>query len=45
MTENPGVPITRQEALAISQRTIETAEKERLDLVEADARRGIQYND
>jgi len=40
-----GCPITHQEAMRIAQETLETAERERIDVARAEAERGIQYED
>ena len=36
--------ITRREALQIARETLETAERERIEVARAEAKRGIQYN-
>jgi len=40
-----GCPITHDEALRIAQETLETAERERIEVARAEAKRGIQYKD
>jgi len=42
--ENKMKQITHQEAMRIAQETLETAERERIEVARAEARRGIQYN-
>ena len=40
-----GTKITRREALQIARETLETAERERIEVARAEAKRGIQYKD
>jgi len=37
--------ITRREALQIARETLETAEREQIEVARAEAKRGVQYND
>jgi len=37
--------ITRREALQIARETLETAERERIEVARAEAKHGIQYKD
>ena len=41
----PGQPIPRADALAIARDTLLRAERERLEIADAEAGRGIQYNE
>ena len=39
-----GTKITHQEAMRIARETLETAERERIEVARAEAERGIQYD-
>lgn len=40
-----GTKITHQEAMRIARETLETAERERIEVARAEAKHGIQYNE